>query len=167
MGMRALASMQGAVFDVPAEKAESFTDIFEHAKESGKHMDFEISKCVTMPELYDVDRFNGPPAGGRGGYSQGGYSRGGYSRGGDSYGSGGRGMNGSSRGGPSRGGRGGGSRPRNQEASVFVGNLSYTATQDDIKRMFSGSGLNTVDVRVLQDDRGQSKGSAFVEFSSA
>ena len=67
-----------------------------------------------------------------------------------------------------RGGRDGGSRaPRGDpESSVFVGNLAYTATDSDLKTMFSGQGLNPAGVRVLQDDTGRSKGSAFVDFSS-
>lgn len=48
-------------------------------------------------------------------------------------------------------GRSGG---RNQDATVFVGNMSYNASQDEIKRMFSGKGLNTVDVRLLIDEQG-------------
>ena len=32
LGMRALASMNGAVFDVPEDKADQFEDIFIHAQ---------------------------------------------------------------------------------------------------------------------------------------
>jgi hypothetical protein len=34
-GMRALASMDGAVFDVEEHQVQTFDDAFEHAKESG------------------------------------------------------------------------------------------------------------------------------------
>ena len=53
MGMRGMADQKGAVFDIPEDKATQFEDIFTHAKESGTRMDFEISKCKTLPELYE------------------------------------------------------------------------------------------------------------------
>lgn len=115
-------------------------------------MDFEIQRCESLPDLLDKDNFNGPPPGQRGGYQNGGP---------------GRGRPGGSRGwGGDRGGGQSSSRRGNQDASVFVGNLSYTASQEDIRRMFSGAGLNSVDVRLLHDDQGKSKGSAFVEFGT-
>jgi hypothetical protein len=66
MGMRALGSMSGAVFDVPEETAESFVDIFEHAEEKGQRMDFEVKKCTALPELLDKDM-------GKGSHQAGGY----------------------------------------------------------------------------------------------
>ena len=59
MGMRSLASMKGAVFDVPDDKAQAFEDIFSHAKESGASMDFEIEKCLSLPDLLDADMGRG------------------------------------------------------------------------------------------------------------
>lgn len=116
--MRALASMMGGVFDVPAANAQMFEDIFIHAKEAGTRMDFEIKKCTEMPDLLDRDRpgyeagggyqGNSRPSygGGGGGYRGGG--GGGY-RGGGGYGGGGsRGGGGGSRGGGGGGYRGGG-----------------------------------------------------------
>jgi hypothetical protein len=52
-GMRSLASKNGAVFDVPEAKVQALEDIFTHAKESGKHLDFDIHRCESMPELFD------------------------------------------------------------------------------------------------------------------
>lgn len=63
MGMRALANMQGAVFDVPEDKVSSFEDIFEHAKDSGRRLDFEISKCETLPDLLDNQQQQKPAYG--------------------------------------------------------------------------------------------------------
>lgn len=85
MGMRALASMQGAVFDLPEDKASSFEDIFEHAQDQGRRLDFDIQRCQALPDLLDKDNFNGPPPGQRGGYQNGGPRRGGAGpqRGGD------------------------------------------------------------------------------------
>ena len=59
---------------------------------------------------------------------------------------------------------GGQSRSRNQDASVFVGNLAYTADSNEITNMFSQKGIRPVSVRVLMDEYGKSKGSAFVDF---
>jgi hypothetical protein len=47
---------------------------------------------------------------------------------------------------------------------VFVGNLSYTADQNEVTNMFASKGIRPVSVRVLMDDFGKSKGSAFVDF---
>ena len=104
-GMRALASMNGAVFDVPEENSGQFEDIFKHAAEAtqtGK-LDFEIAKCKVLPEL--LESFGGGGGGG-GGFRGGG--GGGYRGGGGGYG--GRGGGGGFRGGGGGGygGRGGG-----------------------------------------------------------
>jgi len=150
LGMRTLASKMGAVFDVPEEKAESFEDIFTHAKDSGSRMDFEISRCKELPELQDNGTGVGAPIQNN--------MRGGR-QGGQSFG----------RGGGDRFG-GGDRAPRQQrgnpEASVFIGNLSFTADEREVKQIFSGKGLNTQSVRILHGDDGRSKGSAFVDFAT-
>lgn len=63
-----------------------------------------------------------------------------------------------------QGGQGGGMQ-RNQDCSVFVGNLGEVDQRavDGIFRQFR---LNPLRVRVLQDDQGRSKGAAFVDFPS-
>ena len=82
-GMRALASMNGAVFDVPEESASQLEDLFAHAAEAGK-LDFEIARCKALPDLLDSDRRNGGGNfGGGGGYGGGGAGYGG--RGGQSF----------------------------------------------------------------------------------
>ena len=43
MGMRIFASMKGAAFDVPEDKADNFAEIYNHAKESAsRELDFTI-----------------------------------------------------------------------------------------------------------------------------
>ena len=48
---------------------------------------------------------------------------------------------------------------------MFVGNLSYTADQNEVTNMFASKGIRPVSVRVLMDDFGKSKGSAFVDLN--
>jgi hypothetical protein len=101
-GMRALASMNGAVFDVPEENAGQFEDIFKHAAEAtqtGK-LDFEIAKCKALPDLLESAARPGGNFGGGGGYRGGGGGYGGRGGGGGFRGGGG--------GGYSRGGGGSG-----------------------------------------------------------
>ena len=52
------------------------------------------------------------------------------------------------------------------EKKIYVGNLSYATTEDDLRELFSQAG--TVDsVALIKDrDSGQSKGFAFVEMSN-
>ena len=169
-GMRALADSTGAAFDVDEAQAQQFEDIFTHAKESGKPMDFSIYRCESLPELYDPDK--------RGGYGGGNFGGGGSfgGRGGGNFGGGGYGRGGGSsfggRGGGGqggqRGGRGGGmgGGARNQDASVFVGNLAYGDGEQQVRALFGSSGLQPVSARVLMDDQGRSRGSAFVDFAS-
>ncbi len=53
-----------------------------------------------------------------------------------------------------------------QQNKLFVGNLAFSATQDDVEGLFSPYG--TLDeVRLVMDrDTGQSRGFAFVTFSA-
>lgn len=159
MGMRALASMNGGVFDVPEDKAEEFEDIFKQAAEKGR-LDFTVKRCTVLPTLLEVDRRNTSAGGYQGQNPRNGHGAGGYGAG-RSFGGG---AGGASRGG--RGGEGGGRPQRNQDASVFVGNLAFTCDEREVSAMFSAKGLNTASIRLLKDDAGRPKGSAFVDFSS-
>lgn len=102
--------------------------------------------------------------GGRGGGGGGGY-RGGGGRdgGGRSGGGGGYGGGGGGRGyggGGGGGGRGGGG------PSVFVGNISWNATEDELTRVFSDFG-QVVGFRILQDrETGRPRGMGFCEYAS-
>ena len=52
------------------------------------------------------------------------------------------------------------------DTKLYVGNLSYTVTEDELREMFAQAG-NVTSVAVIKDrDTGQSKGFAFVEFST-
>lgn len=53
------------------------------------------------------------------------------------------------------------------QSKIYVGNLSYGATQEDLNDLFASCGA-IVDVRIIKDrDSGRSKGFAFVTFESA
>jgi RNA recognition motif-containing protein len=52
------------------------------------------------------------------------------------------------------------------EAKLYVGNLSYSTTENDLRSLFSQAG-SVASVALIKDrDSGQSKGFAFVEMSS-
>ncbi len=52
-------------------------------------------------------------------------------------------------------------------ARLFVGNLTFTTTEDDLRNLFGPAGT-IVDVKVVTDrETGRSRGFAFVEMSSA
>ena len=52
------------------------------------------------------------------------------------------------------------------EAKLYVGNLSYSTTEDDLRNLFSQAGT-VASVALIKDrDSGQSKGFAFVEMSN-
>lgn len=49
--------------------------------------------------------------------------------------------------------------------SVFLSNLNYAANEEDIRSALSSSGT-IVEIRLVRDYKGRSKGFAYVEFSS-
>ena len=52
------------------------------------------------------------------------------------------------------------------EVKLYVGNLSYTTTEDDLKTLFAKAG-QVASVALIKDrDTGNSKGFAFVEMST-
>ena len=52
------------------------------------------------------------------------------------------------------------------EVKLYVGNLTYSTTEDELRTMFSQAGT-VASVALIKDrDTGQSKGFAFVEMSS-
>jgi len=53
--MRGLSDSKGAVFDVEENQAQQFADIFTHAKDNGRKLDFDLFKCEALPELMDSD----------------------------------------------------------------------------------------------------------------
>jgi len=115
----------------------------------------------------------GGGGGGRG-YSSGGGGYGGGG-GGGRYGGGGGGRSyggdGGYGGGGFGGGRGGGGggadNPDRAERSVFVGNIAYKASEDDLTQLFSQAG-QVVSFRLICDrETGRPKGYGFCEFADA
>jgi RNA recognition motif-containing protein len=51
---------------------------------------------------------------------------------------------------------------------LYVGNLSYTVTEPELREVFGEGGRNVVDVKIILDrDTGRPRGFAFVEMASA
>jgi RNA recognition motif-containing protein len=50
---------------------------------------------------------------------------------------------------------------------LYVGNLNYKTTEDDLRAVFSGGGRNVTDVHIVTDrETGRPRGFAFVEMAS-
>jgi RNA recognition motif-containing protein len=52
------------------------------------------------------------------------------------------------------------------EVKLYVGNLSYSTTEDSLRTLFTQAGTVTSAVLIKDRDTGQSKGFGFVEMSS-
>ncbi len=52
------------------------------------------------------------------------------------------------------------------ESKLYVGNLSYSTTEDDLRTLFAQAGTVTSVALIKDRDSGQSKGFAFVEMSN-
>lgn len=52
------------------------------------------------------------------------------------------------------------------EAKLYVGNLSYSTTEDELRSLFSQAGTVRSVALIKDRDSGQSKGFAFVEMSN-
>jgi len=62
---------------------------------------------------------------------------------------------------------GGGNNPERAERSVFVGNIAYKASEDDLTNLFSQAG-QVVSFRLICDrETGRPKGYGFCEFADA
>src|SRR5687768_14446743 len=55
---------------------------------------------------------------------------------------------------------------RKMESKLYVGNLSYSTTEDDLRTLFFQAGTVASVTLVKDRDSGQSKGFAFVEMSN-
>lgn len=54
-----------------------------------------------------------------------------------------------------------------QENKIYVGNLSYSTTEEEIKKLFNDNGIETKTVTLIIDKyTGKSKGFGFVEVES-
>lgn len=54
-----------------------------------------------------------------------------------------------------------------EEAKLFVGNIEYATTEDELKEFFSSVGTVNSAVIIIDKVSGRSKGFGFVEMSSA
>ena len=52
------------------------------------------------------------------------------------------------------------------ESKLYVGNLSYSTTEDDLRTLFTQAGTVTSVALIKDRDSGQSKGFAFIEMST-
>jgi RNA recognition motif-containing protein len=52
------------------------------------------------------------------------------------------------------------------ESKLYIGNLSYSTTEEDLRTLFSQAGTVTSVALIKDRDSGQSKGFAFVEMSN-
>ena len=52
------------------------------------------------------------------------------------------------------------------ESKLYVGNLSYSTTEDDLRTLFAEAGTVSSVALIKDRDSGQSKGFAFVEMST-
>jgi RNA recognition motif-containing protein len=52
------------------------------------------------------------------------------------------------------------------ESKLYVGNLSYSTTEEDLRNLFSQAGTVSSVALIKDRDSGQSKGFAFVEMSN-
>lgn len=52
------------------------------------------------------------------------------------------------------------------ESKLYVGNLSYSTTEDDLRTMFTEAGVVSSVALIKDRDSGQSKGFAFIEMST-
>jgi len=52
------------------------------------------------------------------------------------------------------------------DVKLYVGNLSYTTTEDDLRALFAQAGTVTSAALIKDRDTGKSKGFAFVEMSN-
>lgn len=52
------------------------------------------------------------------------------------------------------------------ETKIYVGNLSFTTTEDELRTLFSQAGTVTSVALIKDRDTGQSKGFAFLEMSN-
>lgn len=52
------------------------------------------------------------------------------------------------------------------ESKLYVGNLSYSTTEDDLRTLFTQAGTVTSVALIKDRDSGQSKGFAFIEMSN-
>ncbi len=54
-----------------------------------------------------------------------------------------------------------------EERKIYIGNLDYGVTEDDLKQVLEGKGLQAKDLKIITDRlTGRSKGFGFAEFEN-
>jgi len=189
-GMKFLAGKLGGAFDV----SEDFKGEMDKFKEDQSYRGFEFDYPTALPDLEeDAAGSFGGGYGGRGGYGGGGYGgrgggggyggrgSGGFGNGGGGYGNrDGGGRSGGGYGGGSGGGYGGGSGGRggggsggggrssaNDDSKVYIGNLSYGTTQNQLQEFIEKSRYAPTDVYLVKSQDGESRGFGYATFADA
>eukprot|EP00347_Sterkiella_histriomuscorum_P023162 403335713 len=70
-GMKAKADRTGIVFDIDENQADRFIEIASHLAETDSTIDFQIFKCLALPELLDEEQFSSWKGGASGGHGSG------------------------------------------------------------------------------------------------
>jgi RNA recognition motif-containing protein len=54
-----------------------------------------------------------------------------------------------------------------EQKKLYIGNLDYNTTEDDLKGLIEGKGINVTEVKIIMDKySGRSKGFGFAEFDT-
>jgi len=54
-----------------------------------------------------------------------------------------------------------------EEKKAYIGNLEYSVTEDDLRKVFEEKGIQTKDIKIIKDKfTGRSKGFGFAEFET-
>lgn len=155
-GLKLLTNHRGAVFDL----REEYRKPVEEVAESLKKFNVFITQAKELPDTEERSEFQ-PFSGG---YRDGGFTN--SKR--DNQGSNGFGQ--SSFGQPSDGGflrRGFGEANAKDETKLFVSNLAYDFSEEDLKQFIETRGFQPLDVHLVKNVDKTSKGFAYVKFSDA
>jgi len=152
-GMKLLKNQKGAVFDLKEEYKDTFEEIAESLK--GQHV--QVSQAKELPEVEDREA-NGPGFynNGMGNFQNNGYMRRDRSNGPNPY-----------QGGNNFNQRGGFDNGNKDETKLFVSNLAYDAKEKDIRDFVESKGLTPLDVYLVKNADGTSKGFGYVKFADA
>ena len=54
-----------------------------------------------------------------------------------------------------------------EEKKIYIGNLPYTLTEEDVKNIIEEKGMNVLEIKLISDkNTGRAKGFGFVEFET-
>ena len=161
-GMKPTTSMDGCVFDIPEDDHTLFEEIIYNDKLY--NINYTLSKPETLPELveekgnYGGNSFS---SGGHGNGYQGNRNGGGYQGSSQRHGNGGGYQASSQRAGSNRADQ----SSRAGRLDIFVGNISNSASEDNLKQWVGTSGVNTdkLEIRFVKDkESNHFKGFGFI-----